>query len=170
MNKDVPATWQATRELWEAHCARSGARGVYPYPHARTRSELDLLDRAAVRSFFETERPRLVVDAAAKVGGIIANSEQPWSSCSRTSRSRNNIIEAAADFGVDKLLFLAARAFTRSWLRSPSRRTPCSPVRSSRQMTPTPCQDRRHQALPGVLEAVREEFHLRHADESLRPE
>jgi GDP-L-fucose synthase len=39
----------------------------------RTRQELDLMDRAAVRGFFESERPDYVVDAAARVGGIAAN-------------------------------------------------------------------------------------------------
>ena len=43
----------------------------------RSRAELDLLDRAAVRAFFDQERPSVVVDAAAKVGGIVANKEQP---------------------------------------------------------------------------------------------
>jgi len=72
----------------------------------RTRSELDLLDRAAVRRFFETERLDVVVDAAARVGGIIANSEKPVEFLLENLAIQNNVIEAAADFGVQKLLFL----------------------------------------------------------------
>ncbi len=74
----------------------------------RTRSELDLRDRAAVRGFFESERPDVVVDAAARVGGIIANSEKPVEFLLENLAIQNNVIEAAADFGVQKLLFLGS--------------------------------------------------------------
>ena len=74
----------------------------------RSRSELDLLDRAAVRSFFDRERPSVVVDAAAKVGGIVANSEQPVDFLLQNLAIQNNVIEAAADFGARKLLFLGS--------------------------------------------------------------
>lgn len=74
----------------------------------RTRSELDLLDRAAVRAFFEKERPDIVVDAAAKVGGILANNEQPVEFLLQNLAIQNNLIEAAADFGARKLLFLGS--------------------------------------------------------------
>lgn len=74
----------------------------------RSRAEMDLLDRAAVRAFFEKERPALVVDAAAKVGGIVANNEQPVEFLIQNTTIQNNIIEAAADFGTRKLLFLGS--------------------------------------------------------------
>ena len=74
----------------------------------RSRSELDLLDRTAVRAFFEKERPAIVVDAAAKVGGIAANSEQPVEFLLQNLTIQNNVIEAAADFGTRKLLFLGS--------------------------------------------------------------
>jgi GDP-L-fucose synthase len=74
----------------------------------RTRAELDLLDRAAVRAFFEKERPSVVVDAAAKVGGILANNEQPVEFLLQNLTIQNNLIEAAADFGTRKLLFLGS--------------------------------------------------------------
>ena len=74
----------------------------------RSRSELDLLDRSAVRAFFENQRPAIVVDAAAKVGGIAANNEQPVEFLLQNITIQNNIIEAAADFGTKKLLFLGS--------------------------------------------------------------
>ena len=74
----------------------------------RTRRELDLLDRAAVRAFFEKERPSIVIDAAAKVGGILANNEQPAEFLLQNLTIQNNLIEAAADFGTRKLLFLGS--------------------------------------------------------------
>jgi GDP-L-fucose synthase len=74
----------------------------------RSRAELDLLDRAAVRAFFDQERPSVVVDAAAKVGGIVANNEQPVEFLLQNVAIQNNLIEAAADFGTRKLLFLGS--------------------------------------------------------------
>jgi GDP-L-fucose synthase len=74
----------------------------------RTRSELDLLDRRSVREFFEQERPSIVIDAAAKVGGILANNEQPVEFLLQNLTIQNNLIEAAADTGARKLLFLGS--------------------------------------------------------------
>ena len=74
----------------------------------RTRSELDLLERRSVREFFEQERPSIVIDAAAKVGGILANNEQPVEFLLQNLTIQNNLIEAAADTGARKLLFLGS--------------------------------------------------------------
>lgn len=74
----------------------------------RTRGELDLMDRAAVRGFFEAERPDYVVDCAARVGGIAANFEKPVEFLIENLTIQNNVIQAAADSGVTKLLFLGS--------------------------------------------------------------
>ena len=74
----------------------------------RPRSELDLFNRSTVRAFFDEERPEIVVDAAAKVGGIAANNEQPAEFLLQNVTIQNNIVEAAADFGTSKLLFLGS--------------------------------------------------------------
>ncbi len=74
----------------------------------RARSEVDLLDRAAVRTFFDRERPEVVVDAAARVGGIAANFEKPVEFLLENLMIQNNIISSAADFGAAKLLFLGS--------------------------------------------------------------
>jgi GDP-L-fucose synthase len=74
----------------------------------RSRAEVDLLDRTTVRVFFDRERPSIVVDAAAMVGGIVANNEQPVEFLLQNVTIQNNLIEAAADFGTRKLLFLGS--------------------------------------------------------------
>lgn len=74
----------------------------------RTRAELDLLDAAAVRRFFEQERPEYVFDAAAKVGGIRANDTQPAEFLYQNLQIQNNLIHAAYLTGVKKLLFLGS--------------------------------------------------------------
>lgn len=73
-----------------------------------TRSELDLLDQAAVREWFARERPEGVVLAAAKVGGILANDTFPADFLYENMMIEANIIEAAYRTGVEKLLFLGS--------------------------------------------------------------
>ncbi len=74
----------------------------------RTRSELDLTDQTAVRAFFESERPDHVVLAAAKVGGILANSTFPADFIYKNLAIEVNIIHEAWRAGVKKLLFLGS--------------------------------------------------------------
>lgn len=74
----------------------------------KTRSELNLLDPEAVRRFFESERPRYVFLAAAKVGGIHANNSLPASFLYENLQIQNNIIHNAHQSGVKKLLFLGS--------------------------------------------------------------
>jgi GDP-L-fucose synthase len=83
-------------------------RAGFEHILTRTRQELDLMDRAAVRGFFESERPDYVVDAAARVGGIAANFEKPVEFLIENLTIQNNVIQAAVDFGVTKLLFLGS--------------------------------------------------------------
>ncbi|MEO8313292.1 MAG: GDP-L-fucose synthase [Pseudomonadota bacterium] len=74
----------------------------------RSRKELDLLDQAAVRSFFESERPEQVYLAAAKVGGILANDSRPAEFIHDNLVVQSNVIDAAFRFGTKKLLFLGS--------------------------------------------------------------
>lgn len=74
----------------------------------RTSSELDLRDRDAVEALFEAERPATVVMAAAKVGGILANSTYPADFISQNLRMQVNVLDAAARHGATKLLFLGS--------------------------------------------------------------
>jgi len=74
----------------------------------RTHAELDLTDQAAVRSFFETERPAQVYLAAAKVGGIHANNTYPAEFIYQNLMMEANIIHEAWRVGVHRLLFLGS--------------------------------------------------------------
>ena len=74
----------------------------------RTHKELDLTNQEAVRAFFEQERPEYVFLAAAKVGGIHANNTYPADFIYDNLMIQNNIIKAAHDFEVKKLLFLGS--------------------------------------------------------------
>ena len=74
----------------------------------RTRKELDLIDQSAVRSFFEQEHPEIVVLAAAKVGGILANSMYPGEFIYENLMIQANIIHWSQKTGVKRLLFLGS--------------------------------------------------------------
>ncbi len=74
----------------------------------RNRTELDLANTPAVEAFFAAEKPTVVVVAAARVGGIKANSEQPVEFLLENLRLQNNVISAAHTHGVRKLLFLGS--------------------------------------------------------------
>ncbi len=74
----------------------------------RTHAELDLTDQAAVRAFFQAEKPDQVYMAAAKVGGIHANNTFPAEFIYQNLMVQANVIDAAFQNGVKKLLFLGS--------------------------------------------------------------
>ncbi len=74
----------------------------------RRSAELDLRDRPAVNAFFAAERPDCVILAAAKVGGIMANSSYPASFLSDNLQIQVNVLDAAARVAVPRLLFLGS--------------------------------------------------------------
>lgn len=74
----------------------------------RTSSEVDLRERDSVFDLFATEKPEHVVLAAAKVGGILANDTYPVDFLSENLRIQLNVMDAALEHGVDRLLFLGS--------------------------------------------------------------
>ena len=71
-------------------------------------SELDLRNRDEVFAFFEAEQPRYVVLAAARVGGIMANNTYPAEFLSDNLQIQVNVMDAAAKYGVERLLFMGS--------------------------------------------------------------
>lgn len=71
-------------------------------------SEVDLRDREAVREYVATERPGVIIDAAARVGGIGANDSHPTDFISDNLRIQVNLMDAALEFGVERFLFLGS--------------------------------------------------------------
>ncbi len=74
----------------------------------KTRKELDLTNQAQVQTFFETEKPDVVVLAAAKVGGINANNTYPAEFAYENMQIQCNVIKCCHDYKVKKLLFLGS--------------------------------------------------------------
>ena len=96
------------RGLVGSAVARELRRRGYAHLITRTHAELDLTDAGAVRTFFEAERPELVVLAAAKVGGILANDTYPGDFLRENLEIQINVIEASRQSQVKRLLFLGS--------------------------------------------------------------
>ncbi len=73
-----------------------------------TSSELDLKNQQAVVDFFEKEKPQIVIDAAARVGGILANNDFPYNFLMENMQIQNNLIDASLKGGVEKFIFLGS--------------------------------------------------------------
>lgn len=74
----------------------------------KSSKELDLRDQHAVNGFFKTEKPTVVINAAAKVGGILANHTQPFAFLMDNLQIQNNLIEAAHNNNVEKFIFIGS--------------------------------------------------------------
>jgi GDP-L-fucose synthase len=70
--------------------------------------ELDLRKEKAVRDFIRKIKPDVIIDAAAKVGGILANNNFPYEFLMENMKIQNNLIDAAHRLGVDKFIFLGS--------------------------------------------------------------
>ena len=70
--------------------------------------ELDLRDMLAVSDFFEKEKPEVVIDAAARVGGILANNNYPYQFLMENMQIQNNLIDTSLKFDVQKFIFLGS--------------------------------------------------------------
>ncbi|QOD62092.1 GDP-L-fucose synthase [Polaribacter haliotis] len=74
----------------------------------RTSKELDLKNQQQVIDFFEKEKPEVVIDAAAKVGGILANNDFPYQFLMENMQIQNNLIDSSLKAGIEKFIFLGS--------------------------------------------------------------
>ena len=108
MNKDAKIYVAGHRGLVGSAIVRNLQNKGYTNIIYRTHKELDLINQEAVRTFFQEEKPEYVFLAAAKVGGIHANNTYPADFIYDNLMIQNNVIKAAHDFEVKKLLFLGS--------------------------------------------------------------
>lgn len=99
----------------------------------RTHAELELTDRTAVDDYFKKERPDYVIMAAALVGGIKANSERMADFCMQNLQMTCNVIQAAHQYRVRKLLYLGSSCIYPRECQQPIREDsiltgPCEPT------------------------------------------
>src|SRR5690554_2189412 len=80
----------------------------YHHLIGKTSKELDLRNQESVRRFFEKENPEVVIDAAARVGGILANNDYPYQFLMDNMLIQNNLIDSAHQYGTETFVFLGS--------------------------------------------------------------
>ena len=108
MNKDSKIYVAGHRGLVGSAIVRELQKKGYTNIIGKTHKELDLMDSIAVEKFFKEEKPEYVFLAAAKVGGIYANSTYPADFIYQNLQIQNNVIGNAYKYGVKKLMFLGS--------------------------------------------------------------
>ena len=74
----------------------------------KTSKELNLTNQQSVLDFYKKEQPEVVIDAAAKVGGILANNDFPYQFLMENMQIQNNLIDSAFKAGIEKFIFLGS--------------------------------------------------------------
>ena len=74
----------------------------------KTSKEIDLTNQQAVFDFYKKEQPEVVINAAAKVGGILANNDFPYQFLMENMQIQNNLIDGAFKLGIEKFIFLGS--------------------------------------------------------------
>jgi GDP-L-fucose synthase len=108
MNKNIKIyiaghTGMVGSAVWRALTAKGYINLI-----GKTSAELDLRNQSAVSAFFESEKPLVVIDAAARVGGILANIKMPYSFLMENLQIQNNLIDSAHKTEVQKFIFLGS--------------------------------------------------------------
>jgi GDP-L-fucose synthase len=108
LDRSAPTFIAGHRGMVGSAIHRRFVRDGFTNLQVRARRELDLTDRRATFEFFEQIRPTVVVLAAARVGGILANSTQPVDFLSENLQIQVNVLDAALHTQANRLLFLGS--------------------------------------------------------------
>ena len=100
--------------VWRALVSRGYSNLI-----GKTRAELDLTNQQAVLDFYVTEKPEVVIDAAAKVGGILANNDFPYQFLMENMQIQNNLIDSAFKAGIEKFIFLGSSCIYPKFAQQP---------------------------------------------------
>jgi len=84
-----------------------------------TSRELDLTNQQGVLDFYNKEQPEVVIDAAAKVGGILANNDFPYQFLMENMQIQNNLIDGAFQLGIEKFIFLGSSCIYPKFAQQP---------------------------------------------------
>ena len=89
-------------------CWRALTLAGYTNLIGKTSKELDLRDQNAVEDFIKTQNPVAIIDAAARVGGILANDSYPYEFLMNNMLIQNNLIRSAHENNIEKFIFLGS--------------------------------------------------------------
>ena len=85
----------------------------------RSSGSLDLKKQSKVQDFFKTQRPDVVINAAATVGGILANNDYPYQFLMENMQIQNNLIDVSLQQGVEKFIFLESSCIYPKFAKQP---------------------------------------------------
>ena len=108
LSKDAKIYIAGHRGMVGSACWRALSAAGYTNLVGRTSKELDLRDQNAVEDFIKTEKPVAIIDAAARVGGILANDTYPYEFLMDNMLIQNNLIRSAHENDIEKFIFLGS--------------------------------------------------------------
>jgi GDP-L-fucose synthase len=108
MNKNTKIYIAGHRGMVGSAVWRALVKRGYTNLVGRTSKELDLKHQQAVFNFLEIEKPAVVIDAAARVGGILANNDFPYQFLMENMQIQNSLIDSALKVGIEKFIFLGS--------------------------------------------------------------
>ncbi|MCF6223953.1 MAG: GDP-L-fucose synthase [Flavobacteriaceae bacterium] len=108
MNKNITIYIAGHRGMVGSSVCRALEAKGYSNLLGKTSKELDLRNQEAVNNFIATEKPDIIIDAAARVGGILANNDFPYQFLMENMQIQNNLIHAAHENNVQKFIFLGS--------------------------------------------------------------
>jgi GDP-L-fucose synthase len=125
MNKEAKIFVAGHRGMVGSAIVRKLLQAGYSNVVTRTHGELGLTNQSAVAAFFSHEKLDYVFLAAAKVGGVHANNTYRGEFIYQNLMMEANVVHAAMEAGVQRMLFWGPVAFTRVIARNPSRKSIC---------------------------------------------
>lgn len=108
INKNSKIYIAGHKGLAGSACWRTLTAAGYDNLIGKSSNELDLRNQYDVREYIKEEKPDAIIDAAAKVGGIMANNTYPYEFLMDNMLIQNNLIKSAHDFNVPKFIFLGS--------------------------------------------------------------
>ena len=108
MNKDSKIYIAGHKGMVGSAVWRTLEQNGYKHLIGKSSKELDLRNQQEVLSFYEVEKPDIVIDAAARVGGILANHNFPYQFLMENLQIQNNLIDGALKLGINTFIFLGS--------------------------------------------------------------
>ena len=108
INKDSKIYIAGHKGMVGSACWRALEDAGYKNIIGKSSKELDLRNQREVKNFLESEKPHAIIDAAAKVGGILANNSYPYEFLMDNMLIQNNLIRSAHELDIKKFIFLGS--------------------------------------------------------------